>query len=126
MKIKILLALICLSLLTPTLFGQTNAPADSTNAAPAITNTITPFQQAVADYQQPPNSWVTAQNVAKLSATVDILPPTPAEARRHLVMGQTIFKAATSMNDFQQAYWEFYQASTNAPWVANIWFNMAL
>lgn len=125
MKLHTLLALICISMLTPSLFGQTNAPAESTNAVPAITNTVSPFQQAVTDYQAS-SSWAAAQNVAKLSATVDTLPPTPAEARRHLVMGQTIFKAATSTNDFQQAYAEFYQASTNAPWVANIWNNMAV
>jgi hypothetical protein len=87
---------------------------------------IYPLQGLVAKYQQPPNSWVDAENVAKQAATMDTLPTVPPEARRHLVMGQTIFKAATSTNDFQQAYWEFYQASTNAPWVANIWFNMAL
>ena len=81
MKTHALLALICLSLLAPSLFGQTNAPADSTNAPPVVTNTVTPFQQAVADYQQPPNTWVSAQNVAKLSATMDTLPPLPADAR---------------------------------------------
>ena len=100
------------------LFGQTNAPADGTNS-------ITPFQQAVADCQQ---TWTfpNAEKVAKLTAGMETLPPIPEEARKHFVMGGTVFKEAANKADFLQAAMEFYQACTNAPWFAKAWNNMAV
>jgi tetratricopeptide (TPR) repeat protein len=121
MKTNTLLILICLSLLTPTLFGQTNAPADGTNAAPAIT-TISPFQEAVMDYQQKGSLFSDAEKVAKLTVTMDTLPPIPKEARGRFVTGQTMLDT----NNFSQARTEFYAAINNAPWWAEAWYKFAL
>jgi hypothetical protein len=127
MKAIIILALLISSL---PLFAQDTGTNAVTTPPPvaqaAITNTITPFQQAVADYQQPPNTWVSAQNVAKLSATMDKLPPIPEEARKHFVMGATEFKEAKNTGDFLQAAGEFFQSSIIAPWWAEAWNNMTV
>ena len=89
MKTNTLLALICLSLLTPPLFGQTNAPADSTNAV------TTP-------------------------------PPIPEAARKHFVMGTTLFTNATTAADFAQVVSEFKQAANLAPQLQQARYDLAL
>jgi tetratricopeptide (TPR) repeat protein len=82
MKTHTLLALICLSLLAPMLFGQTNAVA----TPPAISE----------------------------------------EARKHFVMGETMFKEAKSANDFSQAASQFSQAADLAPQWPEARYNLAL
>jgi hypothetical protein len=89
MKSHTLLALICLSMLTPSLFGQTNAPADSANAV------TTP-------------------------------PPIPEEARKHFVMGTTLFKDAKTPDDYSQVEGEFKQATDLAPQWPEARYNLAL
>jgi hypothetical protein len=68
------------------LFVAANLAAVSTNAQ----TTNADFQQAVAAYQRS-NSVANAEKVIKLAAALPQLPPIPEEARKHFVMGQTIF-----------------------------------
>jgi hypothetical protein len=89
MKEYLLLPVIYFSLLTPPLFGQTNAPADSASAV------ATP-------------------------------PPIPEEARKHFVMGETMFKEAKSTDNFSQAASEFSQAANLAPQWPEARYNLAL
>jgi hypothetical protein len=83
-----------------------SAPAQTTNAD---------FQQAVTAYQQS-HSYADIENVIKLAAAMSQPPPIPEEARRHFVMGQTMFKDAKSQADYAQAADEFLQATRLAPW----------
>jgi hypothetical protein len=92
------------------------ARAQSTNAD---------FQQAVADYQKSHSS-ADAEKVIKMAAAMDRLPPIPEEARKHFVMGQTIFKSAKNTNDFSMAGQEFSQAVREAPWWPEARYNRAL
>jgi hypothetical protein len=118
MKIHTLLALIYFSLFTLSLFGQTNTLADSTNA-------VTLFQQAVADYQKS-QTHVNAENVIKLAAAMDQLPPIPEEARKHLVIGATLLKDAKTPDDYKQVVDEFKQAIILAPWWPDARYDRAL
>jgi hypothetical protein len=88
MNPRTLLALICFSLLAPSLFGQAYAPA-------ASTNTTTPA-------------------------------PIPEEARKHFVMGTTLFKDAKTADDFLQVTNEFKQATDLAPQWSEARYNLAL
>lgn len=54
------------------------------------------------------------------------LPPIPEEARRHFVMGGTIFKEAKSAENFSLATREFLEAAKLAPWWAEARYNLAL
>jgi hypothetical protein len=89
MKTHTLLALICLSLLTPSLFGQTNAPAADTNVV------ATP-------------------------------PQIPEEARKHFVMGTTLFKDAKTPDDYSQVESEFKRAADLAPQWPDARYNLGL
>jgi len=79
----------------------------------------------VAAYQQSPK-YAAAEKVIKLAAAMEQLPPIPEEARKHFVMGQTMFKAATSTNDFSLARQEFGQSVRSAPWWPEARYNLAL
>lgn len=79
MKTYTLFALICLSILTPSLFGQTNT-------SPAI----------------------------------------PEEARKHFVMGTTLFKDAKTTDDYSLVVNEFKQATDLAPQWPDARYNLAL
>jgi hypothetical protein len=92
-----------------------SAPAQSTNAD---------FQQAVAAYQQS-HSYADIENVIKLAAAMPQPPSIPTEARRHFVMGQTMFKDAKSPADSAQAGDEFLQAARLAPWWPEARYNTA-
>lgn len=113
MKTYTLFALICLSLLTPSLFGQT---------------TLTPFQQALADYNHSDTSNVIANSeiVIRLAVAMDQLPPIPEEARKHFVIGTTLFKDAKTQDDYKLVIDEFRQAVHLAPWWPDARYNLAL
>jgi len=87
--------------------------------------TTADFQQAVAAYQQA-LTFETREKVIKMAAAMDQLPPIPEEARRHFVMGQTMFKSAKSPNDFRMATDEFLQSVRLAPWWPEALYNSAL
>ena len=52
--------------------------------------------------------------------------PIPEEARKHFVMGETIFKEAKSADNFSQAATEFAQAVSLAPQFPQARYNLAL
>ena len=52
--------------------------------------------------------------------------PIPEEARKHFVMGETIFKEAKSADNFSQAAAEFAQAVSLAPQFPQARYNLAL
>jgi len=82
------------------------------------------LQQAVAAYQQSPTA-ATYEQVIKMAAAMEQLPAVPTEARRHFVMGATMFKDAKSQEDFRQASAEFSQAVRLAPWWPDALYNLA-
>jgi len=83
--------------------------------SPAVAQpTNADFQQVVTAYQQTPSS-ETYEKVIKMAAAMEQLPAVPTEARRHFVMGATMFKDAKSQEDFRQASAEFSQAVRLAP-----------
>jgi hypothetical protein len=91
------------------------APAQPTNVD---------LQQAVAAYQQAPT--IDAyEKVIRMAAAMDQLPAVPTEARKHFVMGATMFKDAKSQDDFRQASAEFSQAVRLAPWWPDALYNLA-
>ncbi len=53
-------------------------------------------------------------------------PPIPEEARKHFVMGETLFKDAKTADDFVQAEREFKQAAELAPQFPPARYNLAL
>lgn len=89
MKTHTMSALICLSLLAPSLFGQTNTSANKPNVV------TTPLA-------------------------------IPEEARKHFVMGTTLFADAKSPADFVQVESEFKQAADLAPQWPDARYNLAL
>jgi hypothetical protein len=97
-----------------------------TNAPLADTNTLAQFQQAVTAYQRLPNYFRDGEKIARLTAAMGTLPTMPPDARQNFIMGQTILKAAATTNDFLLAAGHFYEANTNAPWIADIWYDLAL
>ena len=98
------------------LFAALPAGAQTTNAD---------FQQAVAVYQQS-HSQADAEKVIKLAAALDRLPLIPEEARKHFVMGQTIFNDAKKTNTFSMAGQEFSKAVVLAPWWPEARYNLAV
>lgn len=89
MKTHTMSALICLSLLAPSLFGQTNTSANKPNVV------TTP-------------------------------PAIPEEARKHFVMGTTLFKDAKTPDDYAQVESQFKQAVDLAPQWPDARYNLAL
>jgi hypothetical protein len=53
-------------------------------------------------------------------------PPIPEEARKHFVMGETMFKEAKSTDNFSQAAGEFTEAARLAPQWPEARYNLAL
>jgi hypothetical protein len=93
--------------------------------SPAVAQpTNADFQQVVTAYQQTPSS-ETYEKVIKMAAAMEQLPAVPTEARRHFVMGATMFKDAKSQEDFRQASAEFSQAVRLAPWWPDALYNLA-
>jgi len=83
------------------------------------------FAETVATYQQAP-SVSSYENVIKMAATMETLPSIPTEARRHFVIGATLFKDGKTADDFKQASDEFLQAVRLAPWWPDALYNLAL
>lgn len=88
-------------------------------------STNSDFQQAVADYQKSHSS-ADAEKVIKMAVAMNPLPPIPEEARKHFVMGQTLFKDAKDTNAFSMAEQEFVQAARLAPWWPEARYNLAV
>jgi len=58
--------------------------------------------------------------------TVATPPPIPEEARKHFVMGETMFKQAKNSDDFAQAAREYKQAAELAPQLQQARYDLAL
>jgi hypothetical protein len=69
-----------------------------------------------------------AQTNAPADSTnaVTTSPPIPEEARKHFVMGATLFKDAKTADDFSQVESEFKQATDLAPQWPDARYNLAL
>jgi hypothetical protein len=117
MKTYTLLALVCLSLLTPTLFGQTNAPAVSPSDQ---------LHQLTAQLQTSPDDTALRGRIIALAQTIAPAPALPDEAERRMARGTEAFKEAKSTADFQDAVKEFQQATLAAPWSGDAYFNLGL
>jgi hypothetical protein len=108
------------------LLGLILQPLICVLAVPACAQTSNAdFQQAVAAYQQSPSD-ASAEEVIRMAATMNQLPPIPEEARRHFVRGTALFKDAKSPDEFKQVVDEFRQAARIAPWWPDARYNFAL
>ena len=108
-------------------------------AQDAGTNAVTPFQQAMADYQQSITDWqklprqaadariaAAREKIIKMAAAMDQLPPVPESARKHFVTGATLFKEAKTAKDFSATVSEFSEACRLAPWWPEARYNLAM
>lgn len=111
MKPYLLSPLVGLAVFVPLLLSQSATPPS--------------FEQAVAIYQKS-HSFADAETVIRLAAAMSQLPPVPEEARKHFVMGTTLFKDAKTPDDYKQAADEFYEALKLAPWWPEARYNRAL
>src|SRR6202163_458136 len=65
-------------------------------------------------------------NTSAKSASAQTPPAIPEEARKHFVMGTTLFKDAKTADDFAQVVSEFKQATDLAPQWTDPRYNLAL
>src|SRR5579863_2353015 len=112
MKIRTILALLCLSLLSGSLLGQTNAPASDQ------------LQQLTAKLQQSPGDQPLREKIINLAKTMDPQPALPEEATRRMARGFTAYKEAKSVSDYKDAVAEFEKATLAAPWYADAYYNL--
>ncbi|MBZ5502228.1 MAG: hypothetical protein LAN59_08280 [Acidobacteriia bacterium] len=112
MKTHKCLALICLSLFAPSLFGQANAPARDQ------------FQQLTAQLQNSPNDEALREKIINLARMMAPPPVLPEEAGRRMARGFAAFKEAKSVADYKDAVTEFEKATLAAPWYADAYYNL--
>jgi tetratricopeptide (TPR) repeat protein len=115
MKNYTFLALICFSLLTPSLFGQTNATGSGEQ-----------LQQLTAQLQNSPGDQELREKIINMAKTVAPAPALPEEAERRMARGVAAFKEAKSVSDYKDAVVEFEKATLVAPWYADAYYNLAL
>jgi protein phosphatase/serine/threonine-protein kinase len=114
MKNYTLLALICFSLLTPSLFGQTNAPANSPRGQ---------LQQLTAQLQNSPDDEALREKIIALALTLNPKPATPDAATMAEGGAEYAFKNAQGNSDFSDAAKQYEKALLLAPWLAGDYFN---
>jgi tetratricopeptide (TPR) repeat protein len=115
MKSPTRLALICLSLLTSFLFGQTNAPGLGEQ-----------LQQLTTQLQNSPGDQALREKIINMAKAVAPPPALPEEAGRRMARGVMAFKEAKSVSDYKDAVVEFEKATMAAPWYADAYYNLAL
>jgi tetratricopeptide (TPR) repeat protein len=113
MKTHMLFALICLSLLTPSLFVQAQSPQDTLN-------------QYVSDLQRNPSDTALRERIINLAREMNPPPAIPEEARRHYVKASTLLEDAKQPSDSADAAEEFRQALLVAPWWGEAYMKMGL
>jgi len=74
------------------------------------------LKQYIADLQKNPNNYALREKIINLVRVMKPAPAIPEEARRHYIMGSTMFKDAKKIEDFSQAAEEFKSALLIAPW----------
>ncbi len=108
-------------------------------AQDAGTNAMTPFQQAMSDYQQYFMDWkntpsqaaaekteAAREKIIKMAMAMDQAPPVPEAARKHFVAGATLFKEAKNAKDYLETEAEFSDACRLAPWWPEARYNLAM
>lgn len=84
------------------------------------------LQQMVEQLQKAPNDNALRERIIKLGAELKPAPAIPEEAERRMVRGETAFKGATSVADYQEAAKEYEQATLAAPWYGDAYYNLGL
>jgi tetratricopeptide (TPR) repeat protein len=115
MKNYALLTFVSLLLATPSLFGQTNAPA----AGPRDQ-----LQQLTEQLQKTPDDEALREKIINLARTLAPPPELPEETTRRMARGVAAFKDAKSVSDYKDAVAEFEKATLAAPWYADAYYNL--
>jgi tetratricopeptide (TPR) repeat protein len=110
MKTHTILALICLSLVVPLLFGQ------STNSQAILT-------QSIANLQGNPADAAMREKIIRLVLTMNPKPAVPDEVATHEGAAEYAFKNAKTVADFADAAKEYEKALLAAPWLAADYYN---
>jgi len=74
------------------------------------------LNQYVADLHSNPNDTALRGKIIALVQTMSPTPAIPEEARRHYVVGKTLFEGAKKPEDFNDAIAEYKSALLAAPW----------
>ncbi len=126
MKLKLARQILPLVLVATGAILPLSSFAQDAGTNPVVaTNAVSPFDQAVADYQKKPADDAAAK-VIKLAVTMNALPPIPEEARKHFIMAATMFTNATDVAERAQAAGEFDQAVKLAPWWPDARYDLAM
>lgn len=80
------------------------------------TNPQETLNQYISDLQKNPNDNALREKIIKHVQTMQPAPAIPEEARRHYVMGKTLFEDAKNVQDFKDAIEKFKKALLIAPW----------
>jgi tetratricopeptide (TPR) repeat protein len=111
MKRLVLCAFVSSILVSPSLFGQTNAPARDQ------------LQQLVAQLQQSPGDQALREKIIALALTLNPKPATPDAVTMAEGAAEYAFKNAKSNSDFSDAAKQYEKALLLAPWLAADYFN---
>jgi hypothetical protein len=84
------------------------------------------LNQMIQKLQQNPNDNALREKIIRLVQTVKPVPVIPEDARRHEVIGTTLFKDAKTPDDYSQVTAEFEQAADLAPQWREARYNLAL
>jgi tetratricopeptide (TPR) repeat protein len=114
MKTHTVLALTCLSLLMPSLFGQTNTPA---------ANPSDQLQQLTLQLQNSPDNEALREQIIALALTLNPKPATPDAVTMAEGGAEYAFKNAQTNSDFSDAAKQYEKALLLAPWLAADYFN---
>jgi tetratricopeptide (TPR) repeat protein len=111
MKTHTLLALICFSFSSLSLFGQANSSAREQ------------LQQLTAQLQNSPSDQALREKIIALAVTLDPKPATPTAATQAEGAAEYVFKNAKSNSDYSDAAKQYEKALLLAPWLASDYFN---
>jgi tetratricopeptide (TPR) repeat protein len=101
--VAILFTLVLAWAIQPTVQAQTSTAQQTLN-------------QYLADLQKNPGDTALREKIIKHVQTMKPAPQIPEEARRNYVMGQTLFKDAQNIRDFNSSIEKFKAAALIAPW----------
>jgi tetratricopeptide (TPR) repeat protein len=84
------------------------------------------LQECVAQLKNDPENEEVRERIIKLALTIKPAPAVPDEAAELVGGGKHLMKEGKTKLDFADAVKKFQQASNVAPWVADIYYNLAV
>jgi tetratricopeptide (TPR) repeat protein len=106
------------SLATPGLAVQSG-----NNAAAVSQETL---QQYVAELTKHPADIALREKIIKLALAMEPAPTVPENVERNLARGTALARTAAGAGEYKQALVEFEAAADNAPWLAMVYFKLAI